>query len=227
MVGIIHFGLDIFDISDRLVGVNYDKVLKMSGIDRKAQILKEATSLFSRYGYDRVTIKELAKACGITEPALYRHFESKEAIYDTVLTTIESRLADQDSLSRLTKEDKLEHLLDQLARHIVDYFISNEDCYRLLMFSALAGHARSKQVFDLLRGTYTRFLAQQLERLYQSGLIVEVDSELTARCFTGMVIDCAMYASLWKASHGEQVEPCQMIANNIPIYVRGLRRGES
>jgi AcrR family transcriptional regulator len=196
----------------------------MSGIDRKAQILKEATRLFSRYGYDKVTIKELAKACGITEPALYRHFQSKEAIYDTVLTTIESRLADQEFFSRLTVEDNLEVLLDKLARHIIDYFTLNEDCYRLLMFSALAGHARSKEVFDLLRGTYTRFLAGQLDRLLLSGSIVEMNNELTARCFTGMVFDCAMYASLWKTLQGQQVEPCQMIANNVPIYVRGLRK---
>ncbi len=196
----------------------------MSGIDRKAQILKEATRLFSRFGYDKVTIKELAKACGITEPALYRHFESKEAIYDAVLTTIESRLADQEFFSRLTKEENLETLLDSLARHIMDYFTLNEDCYRLLMFSALAGHARSKEVFDLLRGTYTRFLAGQLDRLYRSGLVIEINNEITARCFTGMVFDCAMYASLWKSFHGQPVEPCQMLSNNVPIYVRGLRK---
>ena len=67
-------------------------------IDRKAQILTEATRLFSEFGYDKVTIKILADACGITEPALYRHYASKDAIYDTVLDSIEERLKENDQV---------------------------------------------------------------------------------------------------------------------------------
>ena len=60
--------------------------------DRKGQILKEATRLFAESGFDKVTIKDLADACNITEPALYRHYPSKDAIYDAVLDSIEERL---------------------------------------------------------------------------------------------------------------------------------------
>ena len=67
-----------------------------STIDRKTQILTEATRLFSEYGYDKVTIKTLAEACGITEPALYRHYKSKDDIYDTVLDSLEERLRETD-----------------------------------------------------------------------------------------------------------------------------------
>ncbi len=129
----------------------------MSGIERKAQILREATRLFSKSGYDKVTIKELAAACGITEPALYRHFESKEAIYDTVLSAIEDRLTSHEYLAQLSNVEDLEVLLDKLANHIIEYFTANEDIYRLLLFSALSGHARAKHVFELIRGSYTQF----------------------------------------------------------------------
>ena len=103
-------------------------------MDRKKQILTEATRLFSEFGYDKVTIKVLAEACGITEPALYRHYKSKEAIYDKVLDKIEERLGGYEIFEILEKENNLEALLKGFATHIIDYFSKNEDIYRLLLF---------------------------------------------------------------------------------------------
>ena len=92
-----------------LVNVNYEEAMRTSSIDRKAQILSEATKLFSEFGYDKVTIKILANACGITEPALYRHYVSKDAIYDAVLDTIEKRILPVESIfNALEVHDDLE-----------------------------------------------------------------------------------------------------------------------
>jgi AcrR family transcriptional regulator len=53
--------------------------------DRKAksrdQILKAAIELFSRYGFDKVSIGQIMKAAKLTHGAFYAHFESKEALY--------------------------------------------------------------------------------------------------------------------------------------------------
>jgi AcrR family transcriptional regulator len=53
--------------------------------DRKAksrdQILKAAIDLFSRYGFDKVSIGQIMKAAKLTHGAFYAHFESKEALY--------------------------------------------------------------------------------------------------------------------------------------------------
>ena len=49
-------------------------------------ILEEALNLFSVKGYQSVTVKEIAQAVGIKDSSLYKHFDSKQAIYDTLLT---------------------------------------------------------------------------------------------------------------------------------------------
>ena len=53
--------------------------------DHKAKtrnrILQSATDLFSRYGFDKVSIGEIMKAAKMTHGAFYAHFESKEALY--------------------------------------------------------------------------------------------------------------------------------------------------
>ena len=194
----------------------------MSKLDRKSQILFEATQLFSDHGYDKVTVKQLADACSITEPALYRHFASKEAIYDAVLDSIGKRLDYDRLFAALGKVDDVETLLKSIAYHIVDYFSTNRDLYRLLLFSALREHTKAKQVYQVIRGTYVKFLIDQLDRLYEQKLIIKKNNEITARCFIGMVFDCALGVTLWKGMQGKQFDPPEVIANNVPIYVRGL-----
>src|SRR5437667_3465706 len=54
---------------------------RMTGESRKLAIVKAALPLFARKGFAETTTKDLAKAAGISEPLLYKHFPSKEALY--------------------------------------------------------------------------------------------------------------------------------------------------
>ncbi|MEL7484670.1 MAG: helix-turn-helix domain-containing protein [Planctomycetota bacterium] len=48
---------------------------------RRAQLLDVAAGLFADRGYARSTTAEIAKAAGVTEPVIYRHFESKRDLF--------------------------------------------------------------------------------------------------------------------------------------------------
>jgi AcrR family transcriptional regulator len=48
---------------------------------RREQLLDCAADLFSKYGYARATTAQLAKAAGVTEPIIYRHFDSKRDLF--------------------------------------------------------------------------------------------------------------------------------------------------
>jgi AcrR family transcriptional regulator len=48
---------------------------------RREQLLDVASELFAKQGYARATTAELAKAAGVTEPIIYRHFESKRDLF--------------------------------------------------------------------------------------------------------------------------------------------------
>jgi AcrR family transcriptional regulator len=54
---------------------------RMTAKDRKLAIVKAALPLFARKGFAKTTTKELASAAGVSEPLLYKHFPSKEALY--------------------------------------------------------------------------------------------------------------------------------------------------
>ncbi len=54
---------------------------RLPAAKRKEQLLDCAADLFARHGYARATTSELAKAAGVTEPIIYRHFKSKRELF--------------------------------------------------------------------------------------------------------------------------------------------------
>ena len=59
---------------------------------RRDQILATAAAMFARRGFHGVSIDELGAAVGLSGPALYRHFRSKERILSEMLLDVGDRL---------------------------------------------------------------------------------------------------------------------------------------
>lgn len=53
--------------------------------DTKERILEAALEMFSRKGYDGTNIRELTASLGLVKSSMYRHFKSKEEIWNTLL----------------------------------------------------------------------------------------------------------------------------------------------
>lgn len=60
--------------------------------DRRARLLERAAGLFAERGFAAVTTAELGEAAGMSGPALYKHFPSKEAILVELLVDASERL---------------------------------------------------------------------------------------------------------------------------------------
>jgi len=54
---------------------------RLPAAQRREQLLDCAAELFARHGYARATTAELARAAGVTEPIIYRHFDSKRDLF--------------------------------------------------------------------------------------------------------------------------------------------------
>ena len=84
---------------------------------RREQILAAAAELFARHGFHGVGIDDIGSAVGISGPALYRHFRSKDAMLGEMLTSISEELlaGGQDRAGRLA----------DLVRFQVDFALDN------------------------------------------------------------------------------------------------------
>src|SRR3954463_3542383 len=82
---------------------------------RREQILAAAAELFARHGFHGVGIDDIGAAVGISGPALYRHFRSKDAMLGEMLTAISEVLLDGGQ-SRAEKYGDANVLLPELVR---------------------------------------------------------------------------------------------------------------
>jgi AcrR family transcriptional regulator len=61
-------------------------------LGRRDQILATAAELFAARGFHGVSVADLGAACGITGPALYKHFPAKDALLAEMLVSISEQL---------------------------------------------------------------------------------------------------------------------------------------
>lgn len=64
-------------------------------MSRRDQILATAAELFAARGFHGVSVTDLGAACGISGPALYKHFPAKDAMLAEMLVAISERLLDE------------------------------------------------------------------------------------------------------------------------------------
>ncbi|MFE2750786.1 TetR/AcrR family transcriptional regulator [Actinosynnema sp. NPDC059335] len=91
---------------------------------RREQILAAAAELFARHGFHGVGIDDIGAAVGISGPALYRHFRSKDAMLGEMLTSISERLLD-GGLNRVASSGDPAHALRELIRWHVDFALDD------------------------------------------------------------------------------------------------------
>ena len=64
-------------------------------MDTKHKILDEALILFSEKGFANVFVNEIAERVGIKAPSLYKHYKSKQAIFDAIIDEMNHRFEQQ------------------------------------------------------------------------------------------------------------------------------------
>jgi TetR/AcrR family transcriptional regulator len=106
---------------------------RMRKADRKRQLLAHAKQLFVTHGYQNTTTERIAAAAGVTEPVLYRHFESKKALFLEVLQEIRAATLQRwhtdtailaDPLAKLTAIANI--YLGSTREHALEYRIMHK-----------------------------------------------------------------------------------------------------
>ncbi|MFD2471010.1 SACE_7040 family transcriptional regulator [Amycolatopsis silviterrae] len=92
--------------------------------NRREQILSAAAELFAHHGFHGVGIDDIGAAVGISGPALYRHFRSKDAILGEMLNSISHYLL-EGGTKRAAAGGTPDELLAALVRFHVDFALDH------------------------------------------------------------------------------------------------------
>ncbi|MDM0042588.1 TetR/AcrR family transcriptional regulator [Variovorax sp. J22G21] len=87
--------------------------------DVRAQIVVAATEHFSRYGYEKTTVSDLAKAIGFSKAYIYKFFESKQAIGEMICSNCLGEI-EADIRAAIDGTDRPPEKLRRMFKAIVD-----------------------------------------------------------------------------------------------------------
>jgi AcrR family transcriptional regulator len=132
--------------------------MRLKAAQRREQLIDVATKLFAKSGYDATTTADIAKAAGVTEPILYRHFNSKQEMFVAIVREVSNRTLQewQDLIEDV--KDPAERLR-AIAAAMPDHMKRLSDYYHVL-HGALAT-SRDKKVLAVMREHY-----QQIEDFF-------------------------------------------------------------
>ncbi len=137
-----------------------DENKKLGREDRRAAILRAAAAAFARSGFADTSMNDVAVEAGVTRVLLYRHFDSKEALYRAVLDQILQLL--DESWERLRETGAA----DAAMRTHLTAARANPDGYRLLWDHAMtepAFAAYAQEVRDVLVGIADERVGQTIK----------------------------------------------------------------
>lgn len=145
--------------------------------NRRAVILASARTVFADAGYDRASMRVVAKAAGITTPVLYDHFASKADLYAALVETEADALISAWEHEGLEVPDgSVEQLFRRTIGTIFDWVAANETSWRIIFLDSPSDPAVA-QAHRRRQERATAVLAAQFARVPSLRLSVALERE--------------------------------------------------
>lgn len=144
---------------------------RLTAEERRAQILRCATAVFARSNYRVAGMAEIAKEAGISEPTVYKHFDSKKHLFLTILDKVgASTLRHWEDLSERSPDSL--SLLRQIGLSHYDVVQAHPDSLKI-QFQALS-ETEDEEIRETLKrnfASYADFIARVLQEGKDRGQI--------------------------------------------------------
>lgn len=159
----------------------------LSADERKRSIIEAARPLFAERGFHAVTIREIAKAADISEALIYKHFPSKEELYEELLGYTRSMLAVSSPEFEALEPGAetlvtLVYLLVEVIMLDVPGRGEDQKAHERLLFQSLIGDtAFARGHFNALEATWLDIVTSCIEVATEEGDIISMTTPAANR----------------------------------------------
>jgi AcrR family transcriptional regulator len=149
------------------------------------KILEAALKLISKKGYLGATTKEIANMAGIAEITLFRHFPSKERLFEEVLNNY-SFLPVLKGLMPEIVQMSYDQALTIIAKRFLETLYSRKDIVKIMHSEAQRYPEKIHKIYHTFLDEMIRTLASYFDVMARKGILRQFDTEIGARAFLGM-----------------------------------------
>lgn len=193
--------------------------------ERQTQILAAAMKVFAKKGFERATIKDIAKEADIAEGSIYNYFKNKDDLLAHVPHILmQSALQTLDPLLEAPSSELApEQALTQIAHFIIGFFHGNVAFFRVL-FSSLPSMGVATRRSFVEQGIL--YASGQLEVVFehlvaQGVFRSDLNPKIAPRMFFGLLMPTILLREIIQVPDPAGVDYEAVIANAVMIFLHG------
>lgn len=205
-------------------------------MNTKELILEESLKQFSKNGFDGTSMSDIAKPLGISKAALYKHFESKQQIFDEIITESEEKYKEffeklsvhfmKDNNGKMNKEDVDVYSgisAEGLCENVLTFvrFSMNDEYSRRVRRMLTISQFQSKELGEMYTRRYVDTMLGYDEKLFEqlikAGVIKKGNPQVLASMFYAPVI---MYMGIWDREPDKAKECEKAIKDHVEQFFK-------
>lgn len=217
---------------------------RLAAEERSRAIIEATLDLFAREGRAGTTTRAIARAAGVSEALVFKHFPTKDDLYRAIL---EMKIAESERGLRIDATTEAlddERFLFHIALNLMQRTEADDTFLRLLIRSALDGHdlarefrrVRGEKVYAFVEGRLRRRVRERRSarraRRGRSGTdgraheASDVDPALGARIFYGMIFNTMLGRRIFDDPVLKQTSLEETARTLVRIFLEGIGRGK-
>lgn len=196
----------------------------------KQEILESALELFSVQGFEATSIAQLAGAVGIRKASLYSHFESKQAILDTLVQDVLGQYAAHSLFAKadwekddcdlpVTPEAAVQMIQGQIRYLLHDKMISR--ARKMLVIEQFQNPELAKLQTKRNYADVLQYFTGMIRCLIQKGILAEDDPEIMAAQFCFPI---SVWLELCDREPDREAEVMELIGRHVQQFFRRYQR---
>lgn len=163
---------------------------RMTGTQRRAQLLDVSRRLFAEKGFDGTSVEEIAARAEVSKPVVYEHFGGKEGVYAVVVDR-EIQALTSALTGALEGGGHPKVLVERTALALLGYIEASEDGFRILVRDSPVAQATG--TFSSLIGD----VATQVEHLLADQFKKQGQDPKTAPIYAQMLVGMVALTGQW------------------------------
>jgi len=135
----------------------------------KAKLIEKGLKLLDEEGYEKFSLRKVAKACNVSHTAPYRHFKSKDDLIIAIAIEVQHKfnVSLQEAVDKYPNDNKSQ--IKEMGYSYVKFFVENPEYLRLLFLSDLVKNIKieycetlknGEQPFTIFYNAIERFSAE-------------------------------------------------------------------
>ena len=198
---------------------------RLTGEDRRAQIIDVALTLFAEKGFAGTRTREIAGAAGISETLIFQHFKTKDELIRSSLAALFHSHPLSGELKAHLKDIDDDGFFRMIARHFIEHNRKDPRISKLAMYSSLeGGHFGELTRTDETGPSMLTLITEYISKRIDEGAFIETNAEIAARLFVEAIFMYIADQSMSVTGPAMKFPDGEVVDTLVTVYLGGMKK---